>query len=126
MKHVEIGFNCLPNPNTTIHFSPTMDTLILESNEITSLQVLDYLDAPGYCPSRHILRSLQNVSLTNNSLNESPPKRPHNLSVLNLSETRISSWNCLSHLSTLLPQLTILRVTTETFSKTRTLLLSPL
>ena len=80
---------------------------------------------PGTAPPpRNILQRLQNVSLTNNRLNESLPKQPHNLSVLNLSETRISSWNYLSHLSTLLPQLTTLRITAETFSKTRTPLLS--
>jgi len=36
-----------------------MDTLILESNEITSFQLLDYLDAPEYS---HFLLILMEVA----------------------------------------------------------------
>lgn len=48
VKHVEIGFNRLPNPSRTIHLPLSLETLILESNEISSLQILDFLDAKGY------------------------------------------------------------------------------
>jgi len=48
VKHVEVGFNRLSNPPRGMNFPAMMDTLILESNHITSLQILDYLDAPSY------------------------------------------------------------------------------
>ena len=119
MKHVEIAFNRLSDLTSTIRFPRSMEALIIESNEITSLQILDYIDAPSYFPCFVSHKSLRNLSLTNNPLIDSLPQRPHNLSVLNISETRISSWDYLSQLSPLLPHLTSLRVSTETFSKTR-------
>ena len=48
VKHVEIGFNHLENPVQTVHLPESLETLILESNEITSLDILDSLHAPKY------------------------------------------------------------------------------
>jgi hypothetical protein len=54
VKHVEIGFNRLPDPSSTIHFPATMETLILESNNLTSLQTLDFVHAPGYFNAENV------------------------------------------------------------------------
>ena len=48
MKHVEIGYNRLPDPKERITFPDHLETLILESNEITSLAILGLLQAPKY------------------------------------------------------------------------------
>ena len=59
------------------------------------------------------------MSLTHNPLAESLPQRPHTLSVLNISDTPIVSWDYLSHLSLILPHLHSLRISAETLSKQR-------
>jgi hypothetical protein len=48
VKHVEIAFNRLSDPGDAIQFPVTMETLILESNAITSVRILDFLNAPRY------------------------------------------------------------------------------
>ena len=50
LQHLEIAFNNLTNPITTVRLPESVDTLILESNEIKSLECLDLIDAPGYHP----------------------------------------------------------------------------
>jgi hypothetical protein len=48
VQHVEIGFNYLSNPTKMISFPASMETLILESNAITLISLLDSLNAPKY------------------------------------------------------------------------------
>jgi len=46
VKHVEIGFNRMADPERTVKLPSALETLILEANEISSLRVLDHLNAP--------------------------------------------------------------------------------
>ena len=55
VKHVEIGFNHLRNPERILRFPMTMETLILESNDITSIDVLNNFSAPKSLPPHLVL-----------------------------------------------------------------------
>jgi len=146
VKHVEIGFNYLENPVQTVHLPESLETLILESNDITSLEILDSLQSPKYpllrdpfCShgiylvfyyfvfllpgfeSATYAFSLRKISLAENTLAESLPQYPHvGLTSLNLSSTSLHSLSFLAQLSLKLPQLSSLRISTPPFSKQRT------
>jgi len=55
VEHVEIGFNQLRNPERILRFPLTMETLILESNDITSIDVLNNFSAPKSLPPQLVL-----------------------------------------------------------------------
>jgi hypothetical protein len=94
-----------------------MDTLILEANEISSFQLLDYLNAPGYIyisvNAAH--KRLEKLSLAGNLLANSLPQHVHHLTHLNMADTLISSFDYLADLSEVLPHLINLRISPEPF-----------
>jgi tubulin-specific chaperone E len=47
VKHLEMAYNGLSNPAATVRLPESVETLILESNDITSLQCLDYFEGSG-------------------------------------------------------------------------------
>ena len=65
--------------------------------------------------------SLRKLSLAENTLTESLPQNPHQLQVLNLSNTATTSLHFLAKLSLKLPSLTSLRIHVDPISKQRTL-----